>query len=316
MADNLSIFSFNMRSQLIIFTKNLLILAVIIFVADFGIGKALSYIYFNQKTGTRYRTTYTLDSTNANLLILGSSRASHHFNSNLLSERNSTTTYNCGRDGTNIIYASTVLKSILKRYKPKTVILDLNSSDFYKIPGNNENLLSLLPYYESHPELQRILEGRNDFESIKLLSKIYPFNSSIVSAISEKFKVTEKDINGFMPLVGYDNSIQRDTLNLSNFEKNYQNFYYLKQIAEDCNNNGVELIVVQSPRLTYYKNDFTFRIIDKILNKYSFRYINFINNPIYLNNPKFFKDQAHLNQEGADFFSKQVSFLLNKTSAN
>jgi hypothetical protein len=305
-----------MRSQLTIFTKNLLILAVIIVVADFGIGKALSYIYFNQKTGTRFRTTYTLDSTNAKMLILGSSRASHHFNSNLLSERITTTTYNCGRDGTNIIYASTVLKSILKRYKPSTIILDLNSSDFYKIPGNNENLLSLLPYYESHPEIQKALESRNDFESIKLLSKIYPFNSSIVSAISEKFKVNEKDINGFMPLKGYDNSIVRDTLDLSNFEKNYQNFYYLKQIAEDCNDNGVKLIVIQSPRLTFYKNDFTRNIVNEILSKSSFRYINFINNPIYLNNPKFFKDQAHLNQDGADFFTKQVSFLLNKTSAN
>src|SRR5579885_1123861 len=52
---------------------------VMLFLLDFVIGSALRYFYFKQDSGLLYRTTYSMDSTRAEILIFGSSTANHHY---------------------------------------------------------------------------------------------------------------------------------------------------------------------------------------------------------------------------------------------
>ena len=161
------------------FFKRLLFFLLIIFCLDFTFGLILKYLYYKQDSGLLYRTTYSMDSTRAQLLIFGSSTANHHYVPVLFENKMNATLYNAGRDGNSILYHYSVLTSILKRYSPEIAILDFNAGEFKKDMQSYERLSSLLPYYEYHPEIRSIIQRKNKFEKYKLLSKIYPFNSLI-----------------------------------------------------------------------------------------------------------------------------------------
>ena len=97
------------------FLKGLCFL-LILFILDFSIGNILRYLYFNQNAGLLYRTTYSLDSTNADFLIFGSSTANHHYDPYIFEKRLNMSVYNTGRDANTIFYNYAVFQSILKRY--------------------------------------------------------------------------------------------------------------------------------------------------------------------------------------------------------
>ena len=304
----------------LIFGKKLLILIVILIISDFIAGKALSYLYFKQSSGTKFRTTYTLDSTNAEVLILGSSRASHHYDTQLLSDSLGLSVYNAGRDGTNIIYSNAIIRSVLKRYHPKLVILDINSSEFYNVPTRDENLVSLLPYYSLHPELETFIKSRSELEYIKLLSQVYPFNSTVVSSLSGLRRKSEIDINGYLPIEGNLESDDFDTLDFNKFiYSNNLNKNFL-DIIHACKESNVRLLIVQSPRYDKYLNDKCELELASISQKNQVVYSSYINDSTFVYNKDLFKDQSHLNSKGAILFTnsllKQLRPLINQKVNN
>ena len=139
------------------FFSKLIILFLFLFVSDFLIGNLLSYYYFNQKRGADYLTTYSIDSTKADVLIFGSSRASHHYRPPIFENHLNLTCYNVGRDGSFLFYQYAVLKAVIKRYSPKIIILDFNDGEFSKDESNYDRISALLPYYKTHPEMRSII---------------------------------------------------------------------------------------------------------------------------------------------------------------
>ncbi|HET7116179.1 MAG TPA: hypothetical protein VFI29_06795, partial [Hanamia sp.] len=153
----------------------------ILFILDYSIGNLLKYLYFRQGSGSLYAITYSIDSTKADLLVIGSSTAHHSYYPEAFQNRLGMSYYNTGNDGTSIFYHYAVLKSILKRYSPKMVILEFDIGEFNSDQKSYDRLSALLPYYYNHPELRPIIKLKSKFERIKLLSKIYPFNSMVYS---------------------------------------------------------------------------------------------------------------------------------------
>jgi hypothetical protein len=300
----------------LIFGKKLLILIVVLILFDFIAGKTLSYLYFKQSSGTKFRTTYALDSTIADVLILGSSRASHHYDAKLLSDSLSLSVYNAGRDGTNIIYSNAILRSILNRYHPKIVVLDINSSEFYNIPTRDENLVSLLPYYSTHPELNSFIKSRSELEFIKLLSKVYPFNSTIVSSLSGLRKKSEIDINGYLPIEGMLDSDDLDTLDFNRFIYSNNLTKNFLDVIKACKESNVRLMIVQSPRFDWYLNDKCELELSSISKQNQVVYASYINDSAFIYNKALFKDQSHLNSIGAIQFTNsllgQIRPLINQ----
>ena len=60
------------------FFLKLLLLLVMIKAIDMAIGSVLRHFYFRQSSGLEYRTTYSMEKTTADLIVLGSLRANHH----------------------------------------------------------------------------------------------------------------------------------------------------------------------------------------------------------------------------------------------
>jgi hypothetical protein len=295
------------------FFSRFFVFIFILWVLDFFIGTLLKNYYEKQKSGLLYRTTYSLDSTKADILIFGASRANHHYVPSIFKKKLNMSCYNTGRDGQIIFYNDAVLRSVLKRYTPKIVILDFERREFSNDDDNSYDRLSaLLPYYNSHPEIRPILKLKGPYEKIKRFSKIYTYNSLIFTILvgaSNYNKTREyiKDYNGYVPLpeIWHHSPYIDSTRNNYRLDTNKINIY--KSFVKECANSGVKLYIFLSPVcVKYYYNDKSVMIAKRIAEKYNTPVYDYTNNPFFLNRDTLFADGGHLNQQGAKIFTKKV----------
>ena len=180
-----------MRHPLRHLLRRSLILFAILFAADRLIGAGLEQLFFMQHHGDDAVTLYTLDSTKEDLLIFGSSRASHHYDSRLLEKELSTSVYNCGRDEMGLSYAAAVLPIVYQRYVPKLIILELLPVEL----GARGKALSeqniagvLLPFAPRFPSLWPTIAFAGKDQIYKAaISKIFPYNSLIGSMVQNTY---------------------------------------------------------------------------------------------------------------------------------
>jgi hypothetical protein len=294
--------------------RNLAILKVLSFLFlivafDGIIGYSLRTYYFKQSSGVLSRTTYAISSVKTPGLILGSSRASHHFISDVLSDSLKMPFYNAGKDGQSIFYHYAVLKGVLKRYAPKIVVLDLLNDELDFKQESYDRLSELLPYYKTYADLAPIVKLRGPFEQYKLRSQIYPFNSLLLSIAIGNTSFNKKrfvEINGYLPLIGtYKNPItQEKKAQYEEIDSNKVNIY--KAVINDCKAQQVKLIFTISPYLQNKKVTRSTILAKQIALANNVPFFDHSHDAVFVLKPRYFWDMVHLNSEGALIFTHQV----------
>jgi len=303
-----------MKENLKVLLKKFLLVLFVTVVFDQTIGHALNYFYFkHQPISDISTTTYVADHCRQQALVLGSSRACHHYISNDIKAGIDLTCYNAGADGEYILYSYAMLKCVLMRYTPKVVILDLLPDEFKISQQNYDRLSVLLPYYQNHPEIRSIIELKSPYERAKLLSEIYPFNSLILPIVSlnihennQEFK--PDDQNGFLPLT--------DTINIDGnrfIDSVYDNYRIdpelvkaYRSVIQDCRSHRIKLYVFVSPLL--YSSRFTtksIKIASQIALDNKIPFFDFTNDKIF-KGKIYFTDFGHLNNNGAKLYTAEV----------
>jgi hypothetical protein len=283
----------------------------IVFALDFIIGNLLEKYYFTVTSGNLYRATHSLDEVEADILIFGTSRANHHYDSKLIEELTGKTVYNTGRDGHFIFYQTAVLKAVLERYNPKQVILDFEGTfEFNQL--DYDKLSSLLPYYKSHPEIRDIIKLKSDFEKQKLVSKIYPYNSMLTTiAVGNSEQNKNRSNNkgaykGFVPLEGVWQS-EIDSLEThKRYEHDENKIKIFEEFVRLTKEKGIDLKVFYSPIFYLYDEDYSIKVCGDICKKYNVEFIDFSRDTDFLNNRNYFKDRIHLNSKGANLYTRKV----------
>ena len=303
----------NKKNILLYSFANFAAILVIIVVIDFAAGSLLKRYYFTIKNGTQYLTTYSIEKTTADVLVFGSSRANHHYHAATFQNRLGLSYYNVGRDGEeSTLYHYGVLKGILKRYNPKVIFLDFLNGEFNTTHYNYGRLSSLTPYYSTHPEMREIIELRSDCEKLKLLSKIYPYNSLIVSIATGNTNISSNkmnDINGYLPIpsskqitkpigeVDFTKAYEVDSIKVNVF----------RSFIKACADAHTKLYIVSSP---YYEKfigeDYSKSIAKKIAQENNVSFIDLSQERVFLSGPQLFSDTWHLNDDGAKIFSDML----------
>jgi hypothetical protein len=280
------------------------------FFFDFILGSFLSKFYFKQTSGWEYRTKYSIEDTKADILVFGASRAQQQYNPLFFEERLHQTCYNVGRDGQPIFYYYAVLKSIVKRYTPKMIILDIENEVFKEDQSSYDRISVLLPFYKNHPELHSIIEQKGPFEKFKLQSYVYPYNSMLFKIAIGNTEFNKKrniDINGYVPLTRVlDEQIRNVDLSkkyvIDSIKINlYQSF------INECLRANIKLYIVCSP---YFFNsigsDTSMQLATEIAKRNNIDYFDFSKDKLFLNNSKFFDDTVHVNVEGSKIFTNKL----------
>jgi len=300
-----------------IFIRKTIFFIILILLTDLIIGNILRYYYYKQTNGNYARITYALEKTSEDLLIFGSSRATHHYVPQVFEEDSlNFSYYNVGKDGQSIVYQLAVLKSTLIRYTPKIIILDIRPGEFEYQANVMDKLSILLPYYKNHPELKNLIHNRSTFEKYKLLSSIYPYNSLMVSIMAGNIEsVKEKSIKGYVPLYG----IWSKELKKSYKSKPIDDFM-LSQFNEfliTTKKSNCKLYVIISPiYLKYEVPDETIETVKIICKKEGVSFYDYSNDMLFLKNKKYFKDILHLNNEGAKLFSEIINDKIKASYIN
>lgn len=289
---------------------------LMVFLLDMSIGKILRYFYFKQKSGLLYRTTYSLEKTNENILILGSSRANHHYQPEIFEKKLGKPCYNTGRDGQYIFYQYAVLKAVLKRYAPEIIILDFTEGELEKGQESYDGLSSLAPYYKGHPEIRSIVLLKGPFEKYKQYSSIYPFSSlmlTIAAGNSGGNQNMDNDKKGYVPLYNelYQPiafSVGKPTTTLDSIKVEA-----FTSFIEDCIKANLKLYIAYSPtfKKSIHENLSVIKA-KEIANKNNIAFFDYSKDTAFTNNSKLFSDIDHLNDAGARFFSEIFADSIQK----
>lgn len=287
------------------FLKNLVIFSLLLVGTDQLLGWGLRKAYFSARSGVCYQMNYAMDSVKSDIVILGSSRAIHHYVSSVFEDSLGMSCYNAGYDGMGVLFHDAVLSRIMQNHTPKLVILDINSFEFYNKAGE---IPALAPYYGRNSRVDQIINLVSPYETTRRWSAIYPFNSKVVAIIIGMLS-EDHSRKGYQPLFGkmvdkpQKDSSERvpivDQDKLDAFE----------HIVALCRVRKVGLVVVQSPRYRISKRDDTF---DQILTQHGVEYFNYADSPLFMERPDYFKDTVHMNDSGARIFSQLLATLLKK----
>jgi hypothetical protein len=284
---------------------------IAVVIGDITIGSILKHYYYRQTSGLQYRTTYSIDQTEADIVIFGTSRANHHYDTKLIENETGLSAYNTGRDGQFIFYQTALLKSLLSRHTPKQIILDFAGTFEFR-QKDYDGLSSLLPYYSSHKELRDIVLMKSPFERCKLLSQIYPFNSLLTTIIVGNLKYNKtrpnnkNAYNGYVPLSGsWNNELDSiDTSAKYNIDTNKYDIF--EEFITIVKQNNIPLLVVYSP--VYYLYDFKYSkdICIEICKNNDITFVDYSKDVEFLNNKELFRDRTHLNYKGAQQLTLKV----------
>lgn len=277
---------------------------VILSILDILAGKAFSYVSSHARGGNTGRVNYICNDTNEDFLVMGSSRALHHYNPKIISDSLGLSCYNCGQGGQGIILNYGILQMIEERYKPKVIIyevthiFDLYSNDNHKFLG------TLKRFYEREriPEIFYNVDGN---ERWKMVSSLYRYNSIFLSLLTDYVSpVNNVYERGYWPIKHEIDSIKigkpdkRGPYDFDSVKIKYlEDFIKLSE--------GSKLFLIVSPDY-HGKDSLSFKPAKNLALKYNIPFWDLSRDPKYLHNALYFSDGAHLNSRGADEYTRDV----------
>jgi hypothetical protein len=301
-----------MKKDLQKFLINLFILCIIIFLLDRSLGYIIQHLYEKQPQGESAITTYAIEKANEDILIFGSSRASHHYDCSVIADSLDLSCFNAGKDGMTIIYASTILPIIIKRHKPKLILLDVNTEELsFKAGKEGQDFLisTLLPYASKYSEIKESISELDNTEIIKSkVSKLYPYNSFIFPIFQHYMHIGLTSTNGYVPLTGSHVSanakpaIQTNAPIDSFILKKFEDF--LIQVKKA----NINIRIIISPTLSHNSAS-QVEIMRSLAKKYGYEIWDYSR---AIGDDKLFYNNIHLNAQGATLFSKLIASRLKR----
>lgn len=286
--------------------NGILLLALIV-ATDRTLGKLIEYYFFTEKQGDSAVTTHGVLYAREDILIFGSSRASHHYIADLICRKTGLSCYNLGRDGMKMKYYETLLKAVLSHHTPKIVILDLNMTDFEVENDEEERLMTVfLPYINKNREVHDLIykESKKEY-SLANISTLYRVNSLPLSILQHRLGLGQKQFNGYEPLVGAMPHIARaQHVENNGYKESKGKLAAFENFVKETQSRKIKLYVMVSPGMKTYKYN-SIQTANHILSQYkltAYNYSDLFKPEAY----NMFYDGAHLNDEGAKAFTSAI----------
>ena len=133
-----------MKKGLLRFCVSALALLVLVFAIDRILGILLDNMLPQiSNQGDSGKTYFSLYEVKTPIVIVGSSRAAHHYVTEMIEDSLKSPAYNVARDGCFFSYNCCVINSILDRYTPELIIWEIGTEYLYD--GVNDPMESLYP---------------------------------------------------------------------------------------------------------------------------------------------------------------------------
>ena len=298
---------------------------------DQGIGLLLDNIYKQNKIGEAGgKLNYYLDDIDStDILILGSSRGLSHIIPDSFGNR----CFNLSHHGMKVPFNAGVVQILnVKNKLPNFLILHIELPSFAFYIGNDidkSETAFLRYYYHQIPKIREYIDEISPFEKIKYLSKLYRYNGTIPSMLSnyirsQKSPPTDNGFEITYPSLKDSARIEKQVqLQLKRVRPSKelliskQSLKYLDDIISICNQKEVNLVIVSSPKYQPKTpgEELAANFLEKYLEKEKILFLDYGDNQIQeLQKLKYWRDFEHMHIKGAEVFTKNLKKDLLDTS--
>lgn len=250
---------------------------------------------------------YMVKSSMEDIVIVGSSTASHHYIPLIIEDSLEMSTINCGIDGHFFLTQYCLINMLLDRHSPSIILWEIGESSLStmgKEKYDYQGIDILYPFY-SNVYARSIINQKDTFQRFRMLSMAYRNNSKLLGYLHAWFTDDKGGlVKGYRPL----NTTGEHPIALlddaCDFPINEKKIEMLIEIIQKCKKNNTNLIVTSSPR---FKNGAVklsegYVALEKISMDFGVPIFDFYS--LYLNNPELFKDENHLNDFGAQDYMR------------
>lgn len=286
---------------------------ILLVILDFLLGGASAWLYHHAKYGIFHRQQYVLNESKDDIIIMGSSRASHHYVPSIISDSLGLTCYNAGSEGMCIYYHYALFSSLIERgHLPKLIILDIVNVDLKKHPGPTFTLEAALerlsPHYGEYKNIDSLFELKGWKYKLKLKSFAYRYNSKLVQSIKCNYIPSPED-NGYESVLGHiPDSISNNNSGYAYCEIDALKLSYVRKFIALAKENDVNMVLVISPM---YKGEYSyaFDVIRELSERNNIPFIDCFRDSLMMKRD-YFRDSQHLNDYGAHIWSSHISHLI------
>lgn len=295
--------------------RSVLIVVVLVAIVDIAVGYVMDWIL--PRTGNKgdlCLTNLGVNVIETPIVIVGSSRASHHYDPRIFADSLGRATYNVGTDGCFFTHNCCVINSILERYSPELIIWEFEPS--YLFEHSADDITSMYLYYNKRDYITKTLnEVLPRSEVIKLNSNIYRYNSKFIRVFTRYLQNddTPDEHSGYEPSAPKS---LKEPLSLVEEYSSYTSvidsskLYRFKETVENAKTKGCKIVLVNSPKYKY-SIDPNINMNDSVANICQELGVSFIDcSKLYISHPEYFNDATHLNAIGADIYTKHIASIL------
>ena len=288
------------------FLLSVLVFFAAVTVTDLCVGLAGDYLRTHAKGGKTKALDDLVSKDTHDVLILGSSRALHHYDTPFLSDTLGLDVYNAGQKGHGIIFADGILEMALKHGKPRLVLVDIEPAfDIYVSPEDNadKRYISLLKSYYRDPDVANILKDVSREEWLKAHSGMFRYNTCFLTMLADYLVKKETPRDGYVPLHGVmtteppvPDSPQKtlDSLKIK----------YLRRVISLSRSAGVPLVFAASPK---YASQDDFTPLKELCKEENIPFWDYHDCQQIVLHQEFFQEAVHLNADGARAYSRLVA---------
>lgn len=298
------------------FILKVLIFFACVVVMDFVFGLFFSFLRAHAKGGSTANCEYIANRATDDIIILGSSRATHHYVPQIIEDSLGMSCYNCGEEGNGIVLAYGRYRQLTSRYKPKLIVYEVTPGYDYSNQEPDEKYIGYLrPYYQQSAIKEIVNDFGDDWEKLKMTSNMYQNTSKLLPNVVDN--VIYRDNNkGFEPLSGVKMSPMKEQPKWMGENLDPHKLSYIERLMTDAKADGILICFVVSPRCELGDSMEMYEPVMQLCNKHSIPFLNYKNYPGISDQPYLFQDDSHLNKEGAELYTRVFINEIIKISGN
>lgn len=244
------------------------------------------------------------------VLILGSSRAHHHYVPEIIDSVLGKESYNAGYDGNGVILAYPILAHVTERHKPDIVIFEISRGFDITVNAEDKNntryISRLKPFYRI-PQVAEAIKAVSLDDYVQVHSGFYRYNSNFIHMLMDNLLPMKMDPMGYQALSG---TYAKDKMRLPYNKKSVDSLkiHYLKELAAFGEQNRMKMVWILSPQFYEEVEEHKdYDIAKRIAAKYNIPFLDYYVDSSFVGHRELFRDATHMNDKGARLYSEKVA---------
>ena len=237
------------------------------------------------------------------VVLIGASRCHHHYLPSILADSLGMSVYNAGVGGSDNIFSHyIVLCHILQRYTPKVICLEVMPTDYCHQEDPFNVLSFFAPLYGSCEMADSVYRIAGKYWQYQV-SHLYRYNAKASSSVIGLVLNRQKDgDNGYIPLPKPNQFPKEPKTEETRYDIDSLKIEYIERFIDLCQDKHIQLVFTVSPKYTRVAPDY-YDVLKDIARKNNITMLDYHTKGLYIDHPNYFKDGAHLWDEGARTFS-------------